>query len=304
VYARCNTSYTDKYLGSHITKQEAEQSTCVLTDEQMVDAQKEGIHIICLIGNPTDPELEDRFLLVGRVLPTSKLLGKVEFDCNALFKSLKDKSPQKGYESRRLGRSSGKARYDQDVFNFLSYAGTTCRQGIGTIVERNGRNWNFIYKSAYTQVFKRVWYSPPVLGGQLDPKRIVWSDKTSGFRDAYASTKTLLPYMLEAVNKEAGSEFAFALTAIEDELRTIRAAFKQSKKQKFAFKAVIVEKHTITMLLAAVRLHHDKAHKSVRKGNQDYSFLKYKFVFDVPSKTGRLKTMESPAARLRGGAGR
>jgi hypothetical protein len=52
-----------------------------------------------------------------------------------------------------------------------------------------------------TQVFKRVWYSPPVLGGQLDPKRIEWSDKTSGFRDAYASTKTLLPYILEAVNK-------------------------------------------------------------------------------------------------------
>jgi hypothetical protein len=96
----------------------------------MVDAQKEQIYIICLIGNPTDPELEDRFLVVGRVLPTSKLLGKVEFDRNTLFKSLKDKLPRKGYESRRFGRSSGKARYDQDLFNFLSYAGTTCRQGI------------------------------------------------------------------------------------------------------------------------------------------------------------------------------
>jgi hypothetical protein len=67
---------------------------------------------------------------------------------------------------------------------------------------------------------------------------------------------------------------------------------------------VIAEKHTITMLLAAVRLHCDKAHKSVRKGNQDYSFLEYKFVFDVPSEMGILKTMESPVARLRGGAGR
>jgi hypothetical protein len=270
----------------------------------MADAQEEGIYIICLIGNPTDPELEDRFLLVGRVLPTSKVLGKVEFDCNALFKSLKDKLPRKGYESRRFGGSSGKARYDQDLLNFLSHTGTTCRQGIGTIVVHNGQNWNFIYKSAYTQVFKRVWYSPPVLGSQLDPKRIECSDKTSGFRDAYASTKTLLPYILEAVNKEAGPEFAFALTAIEDELRTTRAAFKQSKEEKLAFKAVIVEKHTITMLLAAVRLYRDKAHKSVRKGNQDYSFLEYKFVFDVPVETGRLKTMESPVARLRGGAGR
>jgi hypothetical protein len=28
-----------------------------LPDEQMADAQEEGIDIICLIGNPTDPEL-------------------------------------------------------------------------------------------------------------------------------------------------------------------------------------------------------------------------------------------------------
>jgi hypothetical protein len=234
------------------------------------------------------------------------VLGKVEFDHNALFKSLKDKLPRKGYESRRFGKSSGKARYDQDILNFLSHAGTTCRQGIGTIVEHNGRNWNFIYKSAYTQVFKRVWHSPPVIGGQLDPKRIEWSDKTSGFRDAYMPQLKFSFHTSwrQWLNKEAGSEFAFALTAIEDELRTIRAAFKQSKEEKLANKAVIVENHTITMLVAAVRLHRDKAHKSVRKGNQDYSFLEYKFVFDVPSETGRLKTMESPVARLRGGAGR
>jgi hypothetical protein len=171
-------------------------------------------------------------------------------------------------------------------------------------VEHNGRNWNFIYKSAYSQHFKRVRYSPPVLGGQVDPKRIKWGDKISGFRDAYASTKTLLPYILEAVNKEVGKDFGFARTAVEDELRTIRAAFQQSKEADRSFKDVIVEKHTITMLLAAVRLHRDKAHKSVKKGNQDYSFLEYKFVFQVPSETGRLKTMESPVARLRGGAGR
>jgi hypothetical protein len=125
----------------------------------------------------------------------------------------------------------------------------------------------------HPQVFKRVWYSPPVLGGQLDPKRIEWSDKTSGFRDTYASTKTLLPYILVAVNKEAGSQFAFALSAIEDELRTIRAAFKQSKEEKLAFKAVLVERHTITMLLAAVRLHHNKAHKSVKKETKTTPFL-------------------------------
>jgi hypothetical protein len=136
VYARCNI-YTDKSLGPDITEEEAARSTCVLTNEEMQDAQKAGIDIICLIGNPSDDKLEDRFLLVGRVLPTSKLLGKVEFNCNALFKVvLKDKLPRNGYEStRRFGRSSGKVRYDQDLFNFLSNGGTTCRQGIGTIVE-------------------------------------------------------------------------------------------------------------------------------------------------------------------------
>jgi hypothetical protein len=138
----------------------------------------------------------------------------------------------------------------------------------------------------------------------VDPKRIKWGDKISGFRDAYASTKTLLPYILEAVNDKAGSQFGFARTAIEDELKTIRAAFWKSKEVNRAFKDVIVERHTITMLLAAVRLHRDKAHRSVKKGIQDYSFLEYKFVFDVPSETGRLKTMASPVARLRGGAGR
>jgi hypothetical protein len=58
------------------------------------------------------------------------------------------------------------------------------------------------------------------------------------------------------------------------------------------------------VLLAAVWLHRDRAHKSVKKPNQDYSFLEYKYVFEVPSETGRLLQMKSPVARLRGGAGR
>jgi hypothetical protein len=64
---------------------------------------KEGIDIICLIGNPVDQEATNRFLLVGRgVLPTSKLVGNIDFDPNALFKTLKEELPRKGYESRRL----------------------------------------------------------------------------------------------------------------------------------------------------------------------------------------------------------
>jgi hypothetical protein len=207
VYERCITNCTNQCcLGSDITEQEAQQSTCLLTEAQMDEAHKEGIDIICLIGNPAKTELVDKFLLVGRVLPTSKLLGKVDFDPSVLFQTLKAKLPRNGYESRRFGGSSGKARYDQSLFKFLSNAGSTCRQGIGTILEpsKDGRNWFFIYKSAYSQTFKKVKYSPPVLGGQLDPKRINWSVKTTGFRDAYSSIKTLLPCILKAVNKEAG----------------------------------------------------------------------------------------------------
>jgi hypothetical protein len=273
----------------------------------MEDAKNQGIDIVCLIGDSSDPTLKDRFLLVGRVVPTLSLLVKVDWKPDSLFKALKDKLPKNGYESRRTGGSSGKARFDKDLFNFLHRGGTTCRQGIGTILEpsQDGRNWFFIYKSAYSQKFKRVRYSPPVLGGQVDPKRIRWSDATlSGFGEAYASIKTLLPYILEAVNKSAPSKFSFALSAIQDELNTIKVSLKESTEYKVPFNQVIVKQHTITLLLAAVRLHRDKAHSSVRKGDQDCSFIEYKFVFEVPSETTRLSTLESPVARLRGGAGR
>jgi hypothetical protein len=281
-------------------------STSVMTVEQMDDARKEGIDMVCLIGNPTNPKLEDRFLLVGRVLSSSKLLGKAKFYNSALFKALKDKLPRHGYESRRFGGSSGKARYDQDLFNFLSNAGTTCRKGIGTILEQSpdGRNWFFVYRSAYSQVFKRVRYSPPVPGGQIDPHLISWFSNTTGFRELYASAKSRLPLLLAEVNEKAGRDFAFAKTAIDDELRSIRAAFQQANEEGVSFEEVIVRKHTITLLLSAVRLHRDKANESVKRGDRDYSFLEYKFVFEVPSETGRLRKMKSPVARLRGGAGR
>jgi hypothetical protein len=71
------------------------------------------------------------------------------------------------------------------------------------------------------------------------------------------------------VNKKAVPTFAFAKTVIEDELTSIKAAFKESKERKIAFKDIIIEKHTMTLLLAAVRLHGDKAHKNVKRGDQD-----------------------------------
>jgi hypothetical protein len=98
VYARCNI-YTDKSLGSNITEEEAAQSTRVLRNEEMKDARKEGDSHYLPSWNTSDDKLEDTFLLVGRVLPTSKLLEKIEFDCDALFKALKDKLPWNGYES-------------------------------------------------------------------------------------------------------------------------------------------------------------------------------------------------------------
>jgi hypothetical protein len=114
LYDRCNMDNTDKRLGTDITEQEAMEASIVLTDEDMKAARVEGIDIICLIGNPNDGELDDRFLLVGRVLSSSKLLGKVKLDRNALFSSLKVKLPRNGYESRRYGGSSGKPRCNDD----------------------------------------------------------------------------------------------------------------------------------------------------------------------------------------------
>jgi hypothetical protein len=65
---------------------------------------------------------------------------------------------------------------------------------------------------------------------------------------------------------------------------------------------VILLKHTITFLQTAVRLHVvHSPNGEARTGNK--SFLEYKFVFEVPSETGRLLTLKSPLARLRG-AGR
>jgi hypothetical protein len=88
------------------------------------------------------------------------------------------------------------------------------------------------------------------------------------------------------------------------ELAIIKATFKESKERKVALKDIIVEKHTMTLLLAAVRLHRDKALESMKRGDQDYSILKYKIVFEVPSETGRLLKFKSLFARMRGGAGR
>ena len=106
VYARCNTTDTDFCLGSNITDQEAEKATYVLTERDMEDAKNQGIDIVCLIGDSSDPTLKDRFLLIGRVLPTLSLLGKVDWKPDSLFNALKKKLPKNGYESRRTGGSS------------------------------------------------------------------------------------------------------------------------------------------------------------------------------------------------------
>jgi hypothetical protein len=107
----------------------------------------------------------------------------------------------------------------------------------------------------------------------------------------------LLPYVL-AVNTQEGNKTVFAVSAVQDELRIIKA-FKQSLK-KNPFMQVILLKHTITFLQTAVRLHRDVVHSPVEARTGNKSFLEYKFVFEVPSETGRLLTLKSPLARLRG----
>jgi hypothetical protein len=115
-------------------------------------------------------------------------------------------------------------------------------------------------------------------------RKIEWSNRTSD-AEAYATTKTLLPYVLAAVNIQEGNKTVFAVSAVQDELRIIKAAFKQSLR-KNPFMQVILLKHTITFLQTAVRLHRDvvpEVQTEARTGNK--SFLEYKFVFEVPSET-------------------
>jgi hypothetical protein len=126
----------------------------------------------------------------------------------------------------------------------------------------------------------------------FDPAPINWRDASStGFRQVCAQTKTLLPHILDAVNQASPSNFSFAVSAIKDELHCISEAFTKSTMDKIPFDEAIVKKHTMTLLLAAVMLHRDKAHSSVKKGDQDHSFLECKFVFEVPSETVKFSTM-------------
>jgi hypothetical protein len=142
-----------------------------------------------------------------------------------------------------------------------------------------------------------VRHSPPVVGGQVDPSRVDWCDDSlTGFRHVYAGIK--------AVNQASPSHFSFAVSAIKDELHCISEAFTESTMDDIPFEEVILKKHTITLLLTPVMLHRDIAHSSVKRGDQDHSFLEHKFVFEVPSETAKFSTMGSLVTRLRGGAGR
>jgi len=78
VYGRCAVLSSDFSLGSDITEEEAGRATRILTKEEMEVAEKEGIDIICIVGNLFDVDSKDRFLLVGRVLSNSALFGKIE----------------------------------------------------------------------------------------------------------------------------------------------------------------------------------------------------------------------------------
>jgi hypothetical protein len=57
----------------------------VFSQKEMETAHQNGIDIICIVGG-SDVHLKDAFLLVGRV-PSSRLLGKLKFDPNALSKN-------------------------------------------------------------------------------------------------------------------------------------------------------------------------------------------------------------------------
>jgi hypothetical protein len=71
---------------------------------------------------------------------------------------------------------------DNDLLRFVNNAGTTCRQGVArSCYLMLTFEWDFLYKSAYSQNSNGVRYSPPVRGGQVDPEKIEWN-RTSRIR--------------------------------------------------------------------------------------------------------------------------
>jgi hypothetical protein len=142
------------------------------------------------------------------------------------------------------------------------------------LIQKNQRNWDFLYKLAYkNNEFVKAHYSPPVLGGQVNPRRIDWT-KISGFQYAYAHMKTLLPYIFHQMNQSGpGIHFAFATSALKDELCTINTSWVESSKDRNQFLEKIVCKHTITFLLDLVQYHRDVPHSKVEKDDGDLSFL-------------------------------
>jgi hypothetical protein len=87
---------------------------------------------------------------------------------------------------------------DNDLLRFVNN-GTTCRQELVVLLPnadlRNGTFSTRVLKN------KRVRYSPPVQGWPGGSGKIEW---VIGHQDseAYATTKTLLPYVLAAVNRK------------------------------------------------------------------------------------------------------
>jgi hypothetical protein len=80
IYARSESHSLRIGLDPTSNMREAKHCTCVLTEEEMETAHQNGIDIICIVGGSRDVHLKDAFLLVGRVLPSSRLLGKLKFD--------------------------------------------------------------------------------------------------------------------------------------------------------------------------------------------------------------------------------
>jgi hypothetical protein len=123
--------------------------------------------------------------------------------------------------------------------------------------------------------FVKAHYSPPVLGGQVNRRRIDWT-KISDFQYAYAHMKTFFPYVFHQMNQSGpGIHFAFATSALKDELCTINTSWVESSKDRNQFLKKIVCKHTITFLLDSVQYHRDVPHSKVEKDDCDFSFLEY-----------------------------
>ena len=290
---------SDGATESELTHEWARDLTLYLPKNMETDAD-----ITILAGLPFDNSVNTCFILCARVHKKSPVDG------NLLHHVLSAQLKRGGQEVRRFGGSSGRVRLDQAFFDFLHRHGSTPRQSRGLYLQpaKEGRAWDVLYRSPYgTAKIVKCQYSPPVKGGQVvRPEKLNWN-AVPGYMEAYGSIMAIFPRVLSKINfaisKSGLCLPSIAQTALADEMQSIDRCWNVASGSVIAFLRNIANSHTITVINDAMGEHRDVPGSKSRKTGGDYSFLEYKYLFEVSQLTNARKNTLLPLARLRGGAG-